>query len=290
MSKSSIDYIEKPKKSGELEIHRLLNNQIGELHRLYGLCILGGGSARSVPDSYLKFNPRYFEFYSISHLVEGRGRGRFADGREFDIDPGDLVTVSPGKVNVYGGIGGEAYYEDAIRFCGPVADMLYRSGVIVDGVRRIGRARRLLPIIELASDPARDAQINANIMLQQLLVEFYNERRQKEHSPLEEVIAMVNRDIAHWWTVAELAELAHLSEEQFRRNFERLTGKKPKHYLEEMKLKCGAEMLLDSGCTVGRAAAALGFRDAYHFAKRFSGFFGVSPGRYRQEYGRGPAH
>ncbi len=287
MAKTSVNYVEKPEKSGDLEIHRLLKNQIGEIHQLYGLCILGGGSVKSAPDSYYTTNLRYFEFYSLSHLVKGRGRGRWGDGREFAIEEGDLVTVSPGKVNLYGGSNGEAYFEDAIRFCGPVADMLYRSGVITDGVRRIGRVRRLLPVIELAADPARDAQINANAALQQLLIELYNERREKESSPLEKLLEMLNNNLSRWWTVREMAELSNLSEEQFRRNFQRFTGKNPKRYLEELKLRRGAELLLNFDCSLEFAAHELGFRDVYHFSKRFRNFFGVPPGRYRAEFGRG---
>lgn len=61
--------------------------------------------------------------------------------------------------------------------------MLYHSGVLRDGVCEFGTARKLLPIAELIQDPSNDAQINANITLQKLLVDLYFERRRSSGAP-----------------------------------------------------------------------------------------------------------
>ena len=138
------------------DIHRLLM-PMPEFHRRYGLWIINASTAgRSPVDGFHACRPRKFEFYSISHLIDGAGRC-WIDGRgECEMKPGQLVSVSPGTLNRYGGDCGRPYVEDSIRFTGPVADMLYHSGVLRDGVCEFGTARKLLPIAELIQDPSND--------------------------------------------------------------------------------------------------------------------------------------
>ena len=214
------------------DIHRLLM-PMPEFHRRYGLWIINASTAgRSPVDGFHACRPRKFEFYSISHLIDGAGRC-WIDGRgECEMKPGQLVAVSPGTLNRYGGDCGRPYVEDSIRFTGPVADMLYHSGVLRDGVCEFGTARKLLPIAELIQDPSNDAQINANITLQKLLVDLYFERRRSSGAPpVEELLEAIKSRPKHWWTVEEMAEFCNLSPDQFRRNFRQHTGMLPKSYV-----------------------------------------------------------
>ncbi len=254
-----------------------------EVQRRYGLWILGGGEFRTVPDSFYRTPPRRFEFYSLSHLFRGAGRLWLAPDREWELEPGDAVLITPGLVNRYGGVRGERYCEDAVRFWGPVADQLLACGVLVPGRIPFGAVRRLRLIAELAQDPAAAAQINANLALQRLLVELYNERRRPAaRSALEELLETVKADLRRWWTVAELAELCGMSPDRFRRHFQRATGKLPKTYVEELKLRRAAELLATGELSLGEIGRTLGYRDVYHFARRFKAWSGTPPGRYRQ--------
>jgi len=268
-------------------VHRLLG-PMPEFHRRYGLWIINAGCAgRSPADGFAKCRPRRFEFYSISHLIEGGGRC-WIDGRgECPLLPGQLVVITPGTLNRYGGHGGKPYIEDSIRFTGPVADMLCNSGILRSGVCEFGPARKLLPIAEMIQDPSNDAQINANITLQKLLVDLYFEQRKSATpNPVEELIEAIKARPAHWWTVEEMAEFCNLSADQFRRNFHHHTGMRPKNYVEEFKLRLAAEMLLSSPLPITDVAARLGYRDPYHFSRRFKCFAGVSPEHYRREFPR----
>lgn len=267
------------------DIHRLLM-PMPEFHRRYGLWIINASTAgRSPVDGFHACRPRKFEFYSISHLIDGAGRC-WIDGRgECEMKPGQLVAVSPGTLNRYGGDCGRPYVEDSIRFTGPVADMLYHSGVLRDGVCEFGTARKLLPIAELIQDPSNDAQINANITLQKLLVDLYFERRRSSGAPpVEELLEAIKSRPKHWWTVEEMAEFCNLSSDQFRRNFRQHTGMLPKSYVEEFKLRQAAELLVSTALPVSEVAGRLGYRDPYHFSRRFKNFSGISPERYRREF------
>ncbi|MDR0932997.1 MAG: AraC family transcriptional regulator [Victivallales bacterium] len=266
------------------EIHRLLR-ELPDFQRRYGLWIINSGIAWRTPEGgFRTCRPRKFEFYSISHLIDGAGHC-WIDGRgEYDVSPGQIVVITPGTLNRYGGTQEKPYTEDSIRFAGPIADMLHNSGILRDGVYEFGQVRKLLPIAELIQDPSNDAQINANIALQNLLIDLYfKQRKTTIFTQIEELIELVKSRPGHWWTVEEMAEYCNSSVDQFRRNFERHTGLLPKKYIEELKLRQAAELLVSSSVPVAEVAKRFGYRDPYHFSRRFKLFAGVSPDRYRRE-------
>ena len=262
---------------------RRIHHAVGhgdDIHRKYGLWIIGGATNRIRPGSFDR-PLRTFDFYNLSHLVEGRGKCAFEGGGERALAPGDCVVVTPGAVHIYGSTD-DVYVEDTLMFQGPVADMLCDAGVLKSGVYPLGALRRVREIAEAARDPSVSAQINANGALQQLLIEMYNLHRKHRSGgdALEELLAAVKHSPERWWTVAELAELAGMSDDQLRRNFLRHTGMLPKAYIEQFKMHRAAEMLR-GGASIGEAAEHLGYRDIYHFSRRFKARFGVSPGRFR---------
>ena len=85
----------------------------------------------------------------------------------------------------------------------------------------------------------------------------------------------------HWWRVTELAELIGVSADTLRREFLRVTGLLPKAYIEQFKLRQAAEMLLTGKLSVSETALHFGYRDCYHFSRRFKFVFGLSPANYR---------
>ena len=266
--------------------HRLVNSP-PELQRKYGFWIINSSeNCSSTGDSFARCPERCFEFYSLSHLFDGGGRIWLPGEGEEELKPGDWVLITPGDLNRYGGADGNPYIEDAIRFCGPVADRMRDAGILKSGVIHGSRIRKLLPIIKLSQDPSYSAQINANILLQSLLVELYNLRENGiSSSPLmSQLLEELKQHPEHWWTVKELAEYCRLSPDQFRRNFQRYTGITPKQYIEDLKLRQAAQLLLASQIPVAEVAARFGYQDPFHFSRRFKLRIGVSPGRYRHAY------
>jgi len=262
---------------------------IQQIHRDYGLWIISGGMGNSTPpDSYHNCPKRYFEFYSISHMHEGKGRLWLKPDKEFDIEAGQCVVICPKSLNRYGGVDGQPYVEDSIRFAGPVADMMRQAGIIKDGVFEFGDARRLLPITKLLSDPAQDSQINANIALQKLLVDIYNENKQqnvvKSDIVLDKLIETIKEQINRWWTVSEMSDFCNLSDDQFRRVFLKRTGMLPKIYIDRLKIQKAGELLMSNRFKITEIATRLGYMDQYHFSRRFKKITGLSPREYRRTY------
>lgn len=270
--------------SPDLVIHRIVS-RMPELHRSYGFWIINASVGCCSPaGGFRQCRERKFEFYSLSHLYDGGGEFWRPGERERRLRPGEAVLIAPGDIHRYGGSDDAPYIEDSIRFTGPVADLLHRTGILRTGVYEFGPLRRIPALAELIADPSAPAQIKANILLQQLLTDLYFEhRRHEESSPIGEVIALIKARPEKWWTVTELAELCNLSPDQFRRNFLRHTGMLPKNYLEELKLRQSAELLFSTRGTVAEIAGRCGYVDPYHFSRRFKRLFGVSPERYRRD-------
>lgn len=288
MDKNSIINGKKSQKA--IEVHRMPQREMQPVHRNYGLWILSSGNCKAVVDGFYRTQMRYFEYFSISHMHSGKGRLWMPPDREYEINPGDCVIMPPQAINRYGGVDGCIYEEDSICFTGPVAEMLYKTGIIRAGLFKLGKARQLLPIQRLASDPARDSQINANIGLQKLLIDIYNNNRilknsSKTSSVIDPLLSVLKDGISRWWTVNEMAEYCGLSEDQFRRVFKKYTGMLPKLYIDRLKLRRAAEMLASSDTKVEDIAAQLDYRDCYHFSRRFKRIIGFSPRRYRREFG-----
>ena len=252
-----------------------------------GLWIICGVSAcRSECNGFDHTRRRKYEFYCLSHLYDGRGKYWCENGGEQEIPAGSAVIVTPETINRYGGWADEPYIEDYICFSGPVADGWKRAGLIADGFCNFGFERRLLPIIELARDPSNESQAKAVLMLQNILLDIHTRKMGANVSnPLEEVIRRIKSEPENWWTVEELAEMCSTSVSQFRRNFRKRTGMLPKEYIEELKLRHAAEVLLGSGESVKNIALRFGYRDPFHFSRRFKLCFGVSPEHYRASGG-----
>ncbi|MFA7230071.1 MAG: AraC family transcriptional regulator, partial [Victivallaceae bacterium] len=170
---------------------------------------------------------------------------------------------------------------------GPVADMLYNSGVIANGVFEMGKVRRLRLIMELAADPAVNSQLNANFALQRLLFDIYNANTsfsEDSNQIIDKLLETMKEQIRRWWTVEEMAEFCSLSSDQLRRVFEKRTGMLPKIYLDRLKLQKAAELLISTKNSVADIASELGYVDPYHFSRRFKAITGFPPKQYRREF------
>ncbi len=271
-------------KKNVLSVHRLPHGR-QTVHRDYGLWISGGYSGASQVDSFRSCPLRYFEFYSLSHLYDGEGFLSIPGQGEYEVHPGDALLMVPNLVHRYGGFHGKAYIEDNIRFCGAVADTFLRAGVLRPGVLKFGCIRKILPIRRMSLEPSQSAQLAANVALQNLLLEIFNRNGSDSEQDfrIESLLELIRERMDYWWTVKELADMANLCEMQFRRKFFARTGMNPKEYLEQYKIKHAMELLAARNCSIREVAKQLGYRDPFHFSRRFKILTGISPEAYSRK-------
>lgn len=256
-----------------------------EIHRKCGFRISYFQTSASYGPLY-DMKPRSFEYYSLCHLTEGQG-WYWSPGEEIRyFSAGEGVIIAPGFIHSYGGYKSN-YIEDYICFNGPVADFLFNSGVIKNGIVKIGKVKRLLPIIKAALNLSDSGQIVANSLMQNLLVELYKENMDHHSTTvpdnIEKLLIELNRSVEQWWTIPEMANYCNVSENYFRRLFKERTGMSPKRYSESLKVQLASEKLLRSDDNLDLIASQLGYVDRSHFSKVFKRAIGVSPNIYRKQ-------
>ena len=101
---------------------------------------------------------------------------------------------------------------------------------------------------------------------------------------VDELLDEIREHPEKWWSVRDMAEMCNLSIDQLRRVFFQRTGVKPKIYVDRLKLNKAAEYLVSSKQPISEVAERFGYRDQYHFSRRFKAVMGVSPQRYRNSF------
>jgi AraC-like DNA-binding protein len=264
----------------EKGIHRVVA-RMPEFSREYGFWIVSGGIGNvTAPDSFENLKLRVFDFYSLSQMYGGNGKLEL-NGVVRDVEPGNMVLICPGEYHRYGGSDGNVYMEDSICFCGNIADVLRKKGVLHSGVYRGTPVRVVKQLVEASLDPSFNSGLRAALGLQELLVDLY-ESSGNTGKPIDVLLETIRKaPPEHWWRVTELAELIGVSTDTLRREFLRATGLLPKAYIEQLKLRQAAEMLLTGKQSISEVAMHFGYRDCYHFSRRFKFVLGLSPANYR---------
>lgn len=86
------------------------------------------------------------------------------------------------------------------------------------------------------------------------------------------------------FSVEDLAALASMPLNQFRRKFKEYTGYTPNLYMVRRKLLLSQEMLRETHIPAAEIAAKLGFSTSQHFSTVFKRCCGMTPNEYRKKY------
>ncbi|MEV0246619.1 AraC family transcriptional regulator [Nocardia sp. NPDC050712] len=95
------------------------------------------------------------------------------------------------------------------------------------------------------------------------------------------VLRAMHEDLAHPWTIPELAALAGMSRATLTRRFTTLIDRPPLTYLTWWRLTTAARLLRDTDATLAVIAQQVGYASEYAFAAAFKRRHGLAPGRYR---------
>ncbi len=103
---------------------------------------------------------------------------------------------------------------------------------------------------------------------------------------LRTVLLAIERCLAQPPEIAELAQLAHLSESRFARWFREAKGETPAAYMRRRRVAEACRRLAFSDDSVEQVAEALGFANRFHFGRVFKNVLGETPGAFKRR--RGP--
>jgi AraC-like DNA-binding protein len=99
-------------------------------------------------------------------------------------------------------------------------------------------------------------------------------------------LVAMHRDVAHGWTVDELAKLCAVSRSTFAIKFRSIVGTAPIEYLLNWRMALAKDELSRGTRSVGEIAFAIGFQSPSAFTTAFTRAVGCSPTRFARQ-GRG---
>lgn len=99
-------------------------------------------------------------------------------------------------------------------------------------------------------------------------------------------LRLMHDDPAHPWTVAALADAAHVSRASMARRFAAEVGEPPMAYLANWRLALSADLLRDPRATIASVAEQVGYGSAFALSAAFKRVRGISPKEHREQAAR----
>lgn len=101
------------------------------------------------------------------------------------------------------------------------------------------------------------------------------------HDPIARAVQHIEAHPFAPWTVETLARKVGMSRANFAARFVIETGQTPFDVLTGERMRCAADILLNSDLKVCEIGERVGYRSESAFSRRFSEYFGISPSRMR---------
>jgi AraC-like DNA-binding protein len=162
-------------------------------------------------------------------------------------------------------------------------------------------ATRLRRIVELIGDEAVARRPGRDLILERLVevllvealrfrpTEAKNEQRGLlaglSDPALARALRRMHDDVAHRWTVADLARTAGMSRAAFAERFTRKVGMPPMEYLLEWRIAIAKDMLRRERTPLTAVAEMIGYQSASAFSTAFTRHSGCSPSGFARSVG-----
>lgn len=227
--------------------------------------------------------------YGIGVIESGAQKS--ASGRgPVEAGPGDVITVNPGEVHDGAPIGDEGRFWQMLYFdpdviVRAVADIRQgRPGdfEFADPVlRQPPQAKTMRQLFTAMTAEEAGAELRRQELLLTLLAEVMRDAPEPKPVPqaIRAVRQRIDEDPAKAVSLADLADLAGLSQFQFLRAFDRVMGLTPHAYLIQRRIQL-TRKLIAGGTGLAEAALGSGFADQSHMTRIFTRSFGISPRLY----------
>lgn len=101
---------------------------------------------------------------------------------------------------------------------------------------------------------------------------------------LQCVINYINQHLHHEIQLADLAEVAKMSQFYFCHLFKQSTGISPYQYLTRQRVERAKQLLQHGEMAIAEIALECGFSNQSHFTKRFQQLTGITPRVYRNQH------
>lgn len=127
------------------------------------------------------------------------------------------------------------------------------------------------------------------VILNRLLIDKVSERKRlpqnsvnNDQKIISQVEAYISDNYYDHITVDDMAKAISVNRSYLFRLFREYLGISPNRYLNRVRLKKAAYMIMNTSCSLKEIAAKTGFSDQFYFSRAFRRMYGINP----REYGR----
>lgn len=222
--------------------------------------------------------------HTIFHYVLS-GKGTYVcEGKAYPVKKQELFLIRPDTLVYYEADVQDPWLYGWIGFEGEAAERLLELSGFRDG-----RLTAALPELYdfFASLPQRDPAVPLSGMeLCGVLYDIFAQLQRQQTPPaavsmpeqyVRRSLEYIHSNYSQPLSVRELSRLLGIDRRYFSRIFTQIAGISPQKYLVGYRLEKAAGLLADRRCTVGEAAASVGYTDAFTFSRMYKRKFGVSP-------------
>jgi AraC-like DNA-binding protein len=235
--------------------------------------------------------PRVQQDYQLVVLVEGSVQAEVA-GQRRDLQAGQVGLFLPGRLELFTFAADRKSHHT---WCSvhpalvpaEVAAACGRAAPVLPVARRFEQLMELGLSMPLTGGTQGDGLIEA-LGLATLQAYLFTDTRQErratdEPDALRRVLAWIGQEGHEAVDLPALARAAGVSPAQVVKLFKRHLGTTPVRYVWETRTRRGAQLLRETGLTVGEVAFRCGFQTPFHFSRWVKQLYGVGPKVLRQQ-------
>lgn len=228
------------------------------------------------------------ENLELQYFLEGEGFVLY-DGTRYPVGKGDVVVVNSYTIHQVVSEGELPLFcliidRKFCQYCGIDPVTLQFQPLIREDSQLHGLFRQMMAAYEDREDPFFDAAFKSAVLalLLHLCRHYSSPRREGAANPstlerVHQALVFMKANFARKISVDDMAACAGLSKFHFQREFKRVTGTTPNHYLN--MIRCAhAQRLLETGrYSVKEVAFLCGFSNCSYFSSTFRHYIGVLP-------------
>jgi AraC family transcriptional activator of mtrCDE len=254
------------------------------------------------------FEKEVLECICIFLIVEGKFEW-YIDGKPYTVYPGDLAILLPGQhiAGANGLLNIGSFYSLRIAAQTSAKALLSKWSLLHpkerNSVTHILNHNRHAPVVEVKEAQALfqclmtelkneevGAQTLVNHMLDQLLIHACRQLVRQNNSRRDFPQTFLNleqilrKDLAHQWTVEEMAVLTGMGTTAFTEKVRSFSGFSPLNYLINIRISEAIKMLKRGELSLTEIAYATGFYSSQHFSTTFKKLTGYTPSDFRRNH------
>lgn len=257
------------------------------------LCVTHIGHFSAAGGHYVERSQGTLQHILIA-CIGGAGSCQLGD-REWRMEPGDVLLLPPREYHSYRADELSPWTIFWFHFRGlRAADYLASLGVTSNSpVLSVDEPRVLLEAFEdsfrhVTHGFGEAALVGLSTAFARLLglVKVHQRvagsRSRQAETRLLKALSLMRDDLAHPWTLPDLAREAHLSVPHFSELCRRQSGMPAIALLTRLRLQRAMDLLQHGHHNVAEAAIAVGYEDPFYFSRLFKKHMGMAPSACRQ--------